>query len=200
MKAREDAEATISSESDSDSYYSDCLDSAKAPDPTPPNAHMGTPTTQSIHSIEACYKTPVGHFHLEHEAHRKVEVQYPRYVNRKRVGKKKPLDPRPRQIPTKEKRNEERRVESKIQKQPHQLRKGRRLRHRRAYPGTAQERKERKTQSKQPRTTGTKTLAVPYISTNHLHIKHIMNTPRLDERRPHREHKRREWRENDLIP
>jgi hypothetical protein len=61
--------------------------------PTPPNAHMGTSTTQSVHSsIEACYKTPVGHFHVEHEAHGKVEVQHPRYVNPRRVGKKKPLD------------------------------------------------------------------------------------------------------------
>jgi hypothetical protein len=55
-KAREKAEATISSESDSDSYYSDYFDSANAPDPTPTNAHMGTPTTQSVHSIEVCYK------------------------------------------------------------------------------------------------------------------------------------------------
>jgi hypothetical protein len=62
------AEAAISSESHSDSYFSDYLDSANVPDPTPTNAHMGTPTTQSVHSIEACYKTPVGHFHVEHEA------------------------------------------------------------------------------------------------------------------------------------
>jgi hypothetical protein len=67
-KAREKAEATISSESDSDSHYSDRFDSEKAPDLTPSNAHMGTPTTQSVHSIEACYKPPVGHFHVEHEA------------------------------------------------------------------------------------------------------------------------------------
>jgi hypothetical protein len=68
------------------------------------------------------------------------------------------------------------------------------------YPGTGQ-RQERKTQPKQPRTTGTRTLAVPYISTNHLHTKHILNTPsRLNAKRPHCEHKRREWRENDLIP
>jgi hypothetical protein len=72
--AREKAEATISSESDSYSHYSDRFDSTKAPDPTTPNAHMGTPTTQSVHSIEACYKTPVGHFHVEHEALRKVEA------------------------------------------------------------------------------------------------------------------------------
>jgi hypothetical protein len=96
-KAREKAETTISSESDSDSHYSDRFDSAKAPYSTPPNTHMGTPTT-SVHSIEACYKTPVGHFfHVEHEALRKVEAQHPRHVNpRRRVGKKKPLDPRPR--------------------------------------------------------------------------------------------------------
>ena len=68
------------------------------------------------------------------------------------------------------------------------------------YPGT-DKRQVHKTQPKQLRTTGTRTLAVvPYISTNHLHAKHILNTPRLDERRPHCEHKRREWRENDLIP
>jgi hypothetical protein len=35
-KAREKAEATISSESDSDSHYSDRFDGAEAPDPTPP--------------------------------------------------------------------------------------------------------------------------------------------------------------------
>jgi hypothetical protein len=58
-KAREKAEATISSESDSDSYYSDCFDSAKAPDPTPTNARMGTPTTQSVHSIEDLRKVEV---------------------------------------------------------------------------------------------------------------------------------------------
>jgi hypothetical protein len=43
-----------------------------------------------------------------------VEVQHPRHVNPRRVGKKKPLDPRPQQTPTKAKRNEGRRVESKI--------------------------------------------------------------------------------------
>jgi dipeptidase len=152
---------------------------------------MGTPTTQSVHSIEACYKTPVGHFHVEHEAHRKVEVQHPRYANPRRVRKKKSLDPRPRQTPTKAKRNEERRVESKIHKQPHQRRKRRRFKHkRRTYSGTDQ-RQVCKTQHKQPRTIGTRTLvAVPYISTNHLHTKHIPNTPRLDERRSHCEHKR----------
>jgi hypothetical protein len=99
------------------------------------------------------------------------------------------------------KRNEERRVESKIHKQPHRRRKSRRFKHsRRTYPGTDQ-RQVCKTQHKQPRTIGrTRTLAVHYISTNHLHTKHILNTPRLDEMRPHCEHKRREWRENDLIP
>jgi hypothetical protein len=200
-KAIEKTEATISYESDSDSYHSDYFDSAKAPDPTPTNAHMGTPTTQSVHSIEECYKTPVGYFHyVEDEAYRKVEVQYPRHVNQSRVRKKKPLDPRPRQTPTKAKRNEERRVESKIHKQPHQRRKGRRFKHnRRTYPGTDQ-RQVCKTQHKQPKTIGTRTLAVPYISTNHPHTKHILNTPRLDERRPHCEHKHRERRENDLIP
>jgi hypothetical protein len=80
---------------------------------------MGILTTQSVRSIEACHETPVGHFHVEHEAHRKVEVQHPRYVNPRRVEKKKPLDPRPQQTPTKAKRNEERWVESKIHKQPH---------------------------------------------------------------------------------
>jgi hypothetical protein len=131
---------TISSESDSDSYYSDRFDSAEAPDPTPPNAHMGIPTTHSVHSIVACYKTPVvGHFQVEHEALRKVEVQHPRHANPRRLGKKKPLDPRPQQTPTKAKRNEERRVESKIHKQPHQRRKSKRFKHnRRTYPGTDQ--------------------------------------------------------------
>jgi hypothetical protein len=94
-KAREEAEVTLSSESDLDSYYSDCFDNAKARYPTPPNAHIGTVTTQSVHSIEACYKTPVGHFYVEHEVHRKTEVQHPRYLNLRRVGKKKLLDPRP---------------------------------------------------------------------------------------------------------
>jgi hypothetical protein len=107
-KAREKAEATISSESDSDSHYSDRFDSAKAPDPTPPNAHMGTPTTQSVHLIEACYKTPVGHFHVEYEALRKVEVQHPWHVHPRRAGKKKPLDPRPQHTLTKAKRSETR--------------------------------------------------------------------------------------------
>jgi hypothetical protein len=101
-KAREEAEVTLSSESDSDSYHSDRFDSAKAADPTPPNAHMGTRTSQSVHSIEACYKTPVGNFHVEYEVLRKVEVQHPRHVNPRRVGKKNPLDPRPRQTPTKQ--------------------------------------------------------------------------------------------------
>jgi hypothetical protein len=83
------AEDTLSSESDSDSYSV----SARDPTPTPPNAHVGTATAQSVHSIEACYETPVGHFHVVgQEAHRKVEVQCPRYVNPRRVGKKKPLD------------------------------------------------------------------------------------------------------------
>jgi hypothetical protein len=31
-------------------YYADCFDSAKAPDPIPPNAHMGTYT--DIHYTE----------------------------------------------------------------------------------------------------------------------------------------------------
>jgi hypothetical protein len=99
-KAREEAEVALSSESDSDSYYSDCFDSAKARYPTPPNAHMGTVATQSVHSIEACYKTPMGHFYVEHDVHRKVEVQHPRNLNPRRVGKKT----RPRQTPTKAKR------------------------------------------------------------------------------------------------
>jgi hypothetical protein len=53
------------------------------------------------------------------------------------LGKKKPLDPRPRQTPTKAKRSEERRVESKIHKRPHQ-RHGRFKHNRRTYPGTNQ--------------------------------------------------------------
>jgi hypothetical protein len=167
--------------------------------------HLPTPTwghplrrvsTQSKHAIK---HQLVGHFHVEHEALRKVETQHPRHVNpRRRVGKKKPLDPRSRQTPTKTKRNEERRVESKIHKRPHQRRK--RFKHnRRTYPGTDQ-RQVCKTHHKQPRTIESRTLAVPYISTDHLHTKHILNTPRLDEMRPHCEHKRREWQENDLIP
>jgi hypothetical protein len=128
LECSREAEATT----DSDSHYSERFDSANAPDLTPPNAHMGTPTTQSVHSIEACYNTPVGHFHVEHEALRKVEVQHPRPVNpRRRVGKKKPLDPRPRQTPTKTKRNEDQRVESKIHKQPLQRRKSSRFKHNR---------------------------------------------------------------------
>jgi hypothetical protein len=116
-KDPQEAEVALSSESDSDSYYSDRFDSVSARDPTPPNAHVETSTAQSVHStIEEYYKTPV--FHVEHE-----EVQHPRYVNPRRVGKKKPLDPRPRQqTPTKAKRNEERRVESKIPKQRASLR------------------------------------------------------------------------------
>jgi hypothetical protein len=54
-------------------------------------------------------------------------------------------DPGPRQTPTtKVKRNEERRVESKIHKQPHQRR--RRFKHNmRTYPGTNQRQQVRKT-------------------------------------------------------
>jgi hypothetical protein len=201
-KDPQEAEVTLSSESDSDSYYSDRLDSVSArdPTPTPPYAHVGTATAQSVHSIEACYETPVGHFHIGQEAHRKVEVQYPRYVNPRRVGKKKPLDPGPRQTPTKVRRNEELRVESKIHKQPHQRRKSKRFKHnRRTYPGTDQ-RKVCKTHHKQPRTIGTRTLAVPYIISTHQTYTEHTYTPRLDKMRPHCEHKRREWRENDLIP
>jgi hypothetical protein len=55
--------------------------------------------------MEACYIAPVGHFHVEQEAHRNVEVLHPRYLNPRRVGIKKPLDPRGlRQTPTKAKR------------------------------------------------------------------------------------------------
>jgi hypothetical protein len=215
-KACEEAEVTLSSESDSDSYYSDCFEIVSARDPTPPNAHRGTATAQSVQSIETCYNTPVGHFHVEQEAHRKIKVQPRRYVNPRRVGKKKPLDPRPRQTPTKVKRyaqptqlrasdtprrnEEERRVELNIHKQPLQRRKSRRSRHRRTYPGT-DHRQVRKTQPKQPpRTIGTRTLVVPYISTYHIHTKYLLNSPRLAEKKPHCEHKRREWRNNDLIP
>jgi hypothetical protein len=74
-KPREEAEVTLSSESDSDSYY----DSAKARDPTPPNSHIGTATTQIVHSVEACYIAPVGHFHKEHEVPKRVEIQHRRY-------------------------------------------------------------------------------------------------------------------------
>jgi predicted XRE-type DNA-binding protein len=158
-KSREKAEATISSESASDSYYSDCFDSAKAPDPTLTNAHMGTPTKQSVHSIEACYKTPVGHFQVKYEARRKVEVQHPKHVNQRRVGKKKPSNPR-----TKSKRNEERRVESKIYKQLHQRRKNMRLKQKKrtSLLGTDQ-----RQVNSLARTTGNRTLAVPsYISTS----------------------------------
>jgi hypothetical protein len=51
------------------------------------------------------------------------------------------------------------------------------LRHRRTYPETNQKQVRKTRPNKQPRTKGTRTLAVPYISTNHLHIKHILNTP-----------------------
>jgi hypothetical protein len=186
-KAREKAEATISSESDSDSHYSIVQRHHIQHLPTPTWGHpLRRVSTQLKHAI----KHQLGN--VEHEALRKVEAQHPRHVNpRRRVGKKKPLDPRPRQTPKKTKRNEERRVESKIHKRPHQRRK--RFKHnRRTYPGTDQ-RQVCKTQRKQPRTIGTRTLAVHYISTNHLHTKHILNTPRLDEMRPHCEHKRREW-------
>jgi hypothetical protein len=108
--------------------------------------HIGTDTKQMVHSIEACYVAPVGHFHEEHEVPKRAEIQHRRYSNPRRVGKKKLFDPRSRHTPTRAKRctqppqlrtphnprgNEERRVESKIHKLPHQRRKGRRLRHRR---------------------------------------------------------------------
>jgi hypothetical protein len=86
-KVCEEAEVTLSSESDFDSYYSDCLNSAR--DTTPPNAHIGTATTQIVQSIEACYIATVGNFYEEHKVHRKVEVQHRRYLNPRRVGKKK---------------------------------------------------------------------------------------------------------------
>ena len=80
-KALEETEITLTSKSDSDSYYSDSFDSAKARDPTPPTAHIGTATTQIGHSIEACYMAPVGHFHEKHEVPKRVEVQHWRYSN-----------------------------------------------------------------------------------------------------------------------
>jgi hypothetical protein len=116
------------------------------------------------------------------------------YVNQRRVGKKKPPNPRPRQTSTKAKRNEERRVESKINKQPHQRRKNMRLKHKRRTSLEIDQRQVCKIHAKQPRTTGNRTLAVPYISTSHLNTKHILNTRRLDERIPQCEYKRREWR------
>jgi hypothetical protein len=56
----------------------------------------------------------------------------------------------------------------------------RRPRHRRTYLGTDQKQVRKTQQPKRPMTTGTiVTLTVPYnISTNHLHTKHILNTPR----------------------
>jgi hypothetical protein len=84
----------------------------------------GHPLKKSVHSIEACYETPVGHFQVKYEARRKVEVQHSKHVNQRRVG-------RPRQTSTKAKRNEERRVESKIHKQLHQRRTNMRLKHKR---------------------------------------------------------------------
>jgi hypothetical protein len=185
LKAREEAEVSLSSESDSDSYGFDC---AKARDTTPPNAHIGTATKQIVHSIEACYI-----FHEENQVPKRTEIQHRRYSNPRRVGKKKPLDPRPRQTQTKAKRythsrpnsehhtihaEKERRVESKIHKPPHQRRKGRRPRHRRTYTGTDQK-QVRKTQPKRPMTTGTITLAAPNISTNRLYTKHILNTSQI---------------------
>jgi hypothetical protein len=98
----------------------------KRPKPSPSSATVTGALCAQIKETQ--------HFDVEHEAHRKDEVQHPRYVNPGRVGKKKPLDPRPRQAPTKAKRNEERRVESKIHKQPHQRRKSRIFKHnRRTY-------------------------------------------------------------------
>jgi hypothetical protein len=62
-----------------------------------PNAHMGTDAKQMVHSIEACYIAPVGHFHEEHEGPRRAEIQHRRYSNPRRVEKKKLFDPRSRQ-------------------------------------------------------------------------------------------------------
>jgi hypothetical protein len=55
-KAREKAEATISSESDSDFYYSDCLDSAKAPDPAPTNAPKSGSSAPEACEPKTCRK------------------------------------------------------------------------------------------------------------------------------------------------
>jgi hypothetical protein len=63
---------------------------------------IGTATTQIVHSMEACYIAPVGHFHEEHEVPKRVEIKHRRNSNPRRVGK--PLNPRSRQIPTKAKR------------------------------------------------------------------------------------------------
>jgi hypothetical protein len=80
----------------------------------------------------------VGNFNEEHKVPKRVETQYRRYSNPRRVGKEKLLDPISRQMPTKAKRhtqptqlrtphnphgNEEWRVESKIHKQPASIRK-----------------------------------------------------------------------------
>jgi hypothetical protein len=69
-KAREETKVTLSSESDSDSSYSNDFDSAKARDTAPPNARIGTATTQIVHSMEACY--------IEHEAPKRIEIQHRR--------------------------------------------------------------------------------------------------------------------------
>jgi hypothetical protein len=66
----------LSSESVSDSYHSDCFDSAKARNSTPPNAHFGTAAAQIVDLIEACYIAPVGHFNEEHEVPKRVEIQH----------------------------------------------------------------------------------------------------------------------------
>jgi hypothetical protein len=63
---------------------------------------IGTATTQIVHSIEACYIAPVGHFHEAHEVPKRVAIKRRRNSNPRRVGK--PLNPRSRQTPSKAKR------------------------------------------------------------------------------------------------
>jgi hypothetical protein len=69
-KDPQEAEVTLSSESDSDSYYLDyCFDSVSAPDQHLPTPTRGHPLRRMYtQEIEACYKTPVGHFHVQHKA------------------------------------------------------------------------------------------------------------------------------------
>ena len=167
--------------------------------------------SQSIHDISDCYIAPVGHFHEDHDDRRGAEAQRLRSSRPRRVRKKKLATERPQQ-PSKAKqhalpmlhltfgnpRKEERQVNSKTHKRrPHRLRG---IGHRRTHPPNTKQRQVKKTQTKLPRPIRTRTIAVPNTSPNHLYTKLLLHTPRLTEKRPHCVHKRRERRENDLIP
>jgi hypothetical protein len=179
-----------------DSYYSDCFESAEARDTTPRNAHIGTATTQIVHSIEACYIAPVGHFQMNmkflkeqlrfstggtqtqdmSERRRLLTRDHDRHQRRRIVIHSRPNS---EHHTSTRKRGAKGGIEdpkatsstSKRQRRP---------RHRRTYLGIDQKQVRKTQQPKRPMTTGTiVTLTVPYnISTNHLHTKHILNTPR----------------------